>query len=152
MKKARELQGRPVISDAGRIDGPTESGETEGFGYVPIRRLKLYIENCLTEALQSAGFDPDRPDPWGVLKSSAEEVLQDMFERGLFAGTAADQAYIVKCGPETMTQTDVDNGVVNVVVGFAPLRPAEFVFMTIQTMMDQSEERRKPRSNLPKRA
>ena len=64
--------------------------------------------------------------------------MQNLFQQGYFQGSTPAQAYFVKCDSETTTQTDIDNGVVNIVVGFAPLYPAEFVIIQIQQMAGQT--------------
>jgi hypothetical protein len=63
--------------------------------------------------------------------------MQDLFRQGAFQGTTPQQAFFVKCDGETTTQTDINNGIVNIVVGFAPLKPAEFVIIQIQQMAGQ---------------
>jgi len=64
--------------------------------------------------------------------------MQDLFRNGFFQGSTPTEAYFVKCDSETTTQTDIDNGVVNIIVGFAPLQPAEFVVIKIQQMAGQT--------------
>jgi phage tail sheath protein FI len=65
--------------------------------------------------------------------------MHDLFRQGAFQGTTPREAYLVKCDKETTTQTDINNGIVNVVVGFAPLKPAEFVIIRIQQLAGQIE-------------
>jgi phage tail sheath protein FI len=64
--------------------------------------------------------------------------MHDLFRQGAFQGTTPKEAYLVKCDKETTTQTDIDHGIVNILVGFAPLKPAEFVIITI-TQISQVE-------------
>ena len=63
--------------------------------------------------------------------------MHDLFLKGAFQGSDPKQAYLVKCDKETTTQYDIDRGIVNIVVGFAPLKPAEFVILKIQQLTGQ---------------
>jgi phage tail sheath protein FI len=63
--------------------------------------------------------------------------MNDLFRQAAFQGTTPREAYFVKCDKETTTQNDIDLGIVNIVVGFAPLKPAEFVVITFQQMAGQ---------------
>ena len=65
--------------------------------------------------------------------------MQTLFRQGAFQGTSPREAYFVKCDKETTTQNDIDRGIVNIVVGFAPLKPAEFVVLKIQQIAGQIE-------------
>jgi phage tail sheath protein FI len=63
--------------------------------------------------------------------------MHDLFRKGAFQGAMPSDAYFVKCDSETTTQNDIDNGIVNIEVGFAPLKPAEFVILKIQQIARQ---------------
>ena len=65
--------------------------------------------------------------------------MQNLFRQGAFQGKTPKEAYLVKCDSETTTQNDIDRGVVNILVGFAPLKPAEFVVLKIQQLAGQIE-------------
>jgi Phage tail sheath C-terminal domain len=105
----------------------------EQWKYVSVRRLALTIEQSNAASLQSAAFEPNGPVLWGSVQAAVSDFLNQEWEDGRLFGAARDQAYFVKCGPET-TQSDVDNGALNVVVGFAPLEPAEFVIIAIAAL------------------
>jgi phage tail sheath protein FI len=100
--------------------------------YIPIRRLALYMEHSIDEGLSWVVFEPNDEPLWESVRRAVEAFLSSLFRRGAFAGRTPHEAYFVKCGPETMTQEEIDTGVVNILVGFAPLRPAEFVTIRIQ--------------------
>ena len=102
--------------------------------YLPVRRLALFIEQSILDGTRWAAFEPDGPDLWAKLRLSIGAFLQSLFQQGAFAGTRLDQAYVVRCDATTTTAAEVDQGIVNVVVGFAPLRPAEFVVIDIALM------------------
>src|SRR5579863_1500748 len=106
----------------------------EQWKYVSIRRFTLFVEQSLDASLQSAVFEPNGPALWAKVQATVGDFLARLFADGKLCGATRAQAYFVKCGPETMTQSDVDNGDLNVVVGFAPLEPAEFVIIAIAAL------------------
>jgi Bacteriophage tail sheath protein len=99
--------------------------------YVSVRRLAVFVERSMSSSVQSAAFEPNGPALWARVNSEVTEFLSGLFRRGELKGDRPSQAYFVKCGVETMTEGDVDNGDLNVVVGFAPQKPAEFVIVAI---------------------
>lgn len=102
------------------------------YKYVPIRRLAMFIEESLARGLQWAAFEPDDSSLWAQIRLSAGTFLHGLFLKGAFQGNSPQQAYFVKCDAETNTQSDIDNGMVNIVIGFAALEPAEFVILQLQ--------------------
>lgn len=104
--------------------------------YVPVRRLALYLEESLQRGTQWAVFEGNDETLWSQLRLSVGAFMQQLFRQGAFQGGSASEAYFVKCDAETTTPADRDRGVVNVVVGFAPLKPAEFVIIKLQQLAD----------------
>lgn len=102
--------------------------------YIPVRRLALHIENSLQRGLRWAVFEPNGEMLWAQIRLTVGAFMQELFRQGAFAGTTPAQAYFVLCDRTTTTSTDQESGICNVRVGFAPLRPAEFVVLTIQQM------------------
>lgn len=100
--------------------------------YVPVRRTALFLEESIGRGVTWAGFEPNDETLWSRLRSSVTDFMVDLFRRGAFQGTTAREAFFVKVDRETTTDEDVATGLVNIVVGFAPLRPAEFVVIKIQ--------------------
>ena len=100
--------------------------------YVPVRRMALFLEQSLYPGTQWVVFEPNDEPLWAAIRLNVGAFMQTYFLKGAFQGTTADQAYFVKCDNETTTPTDIDNGIVNILVGFAPLRPAEFVVIQIE--------------------
>jgi Bacteriophage tail sheath protein len=100
--------------------------------YIPVRRLALHIENSLFTGTKWAVFEPNDEPLWGQLRLSVGSFMHDLFRQGAFAGTSPTDSYFVHCDGTTTTDSDIANGIVNIVVGFAPLRPAEFVIISIQ--------------------
>jgi hypothetical protein len=115
---ARTLRGADVLADE--------------YKYVPVRRLALFLEETLYRNTQWAVFEPNDEPLWSQLRASIGAFLQDLFRQGAFQGRTPRDAYFVRCDAETTTQYDIDRGIVNIVVGFAPLKPAEFVVLSIQ--------------------
>ena len=106
--------------------------------YVAVRRLALYIEESLRRGLQWAVFEPNDAPLHGQIRAAVGGFMQQLFRAGAFAGSQVREAYDVKCDAETTTAEDVARGVVNIIVRFAPLKPAEFVVLTFQQMAGQA--------------
>ena len=106
--------------------------------YIPVRRTTLFIEESLYRGLRFAVFQPNAEDLWAQIRLAAGSFMSGLFRQGAFAGTKASDAFFVICNSTTTTQTDINLGIVNVVVGFAPLKPAEFVVVTIQQIAGQA--------------
>ncbi len=94
-------------------------------------RLSLFIQSHITADTRFAAFEPDTPALWSQLRLTIENFLQSLFVQGAFVGNQPSQAYFVRCDTTTMTQQDINLGRVQIVVGFAPTRPAEFVIINI---------------------
>jgi hypothetical protein len=106
--------------------------------YVPVRRTALFLESSLYQGTQWVVFQPNDERLWAAIRLNINSFMQTMFLKGAFQGQTPDAAYFVKCDGETTTQTDIDNGVVNILVGFAPLKPAEFVVIQIEQLTAQA--------------
>jgi phage tail sheath protein FI len=101
--------------------------------YVPIRRTAIMIEQSIYNGIQWAVFEPNNHNLWASLRANIGSFMDGLFRAGAFQGEKANDAYFVRCGlGDTMTQGDIDRGQVIVIVGFAPLKPAEFVIVRIQ--------------------
>jgi len=112
--------------------------EASQWKYVPVRRVALFLEESLFRGTQWVVFEPNDEPLWSAIRLNVGAFMQGLFRKGYFQGTTPAQAYFVKCDSETTTQTDIDLGIVNIVVGFAPLKPAEFVVIQIQQITNQS--------------
>lgn len=102
------------------------------WAYLPVRRTALFLEESLFRGSQWVVFEPNDENLWSQIRLTLGSFLNGLFRQGAFQGTTPQQAYFVKCDSETTTQADIDRGVVNIVVGFAPLKPAEFVVIQFQ--------------------
>lgn len=106
--------------------------------YVPIRRTAIMIEQSIYNGIQWAVFEPNNHNLWASLRANIGSFMDGLFRAGAFQGEKAADAYFVRCGlGDTMTQGDIDRGQVIVIVGFAPLKPAEFVIVRIQQKVAQ---------------
>jgi len=106
--------------------------------YVPVRRTAIYIERSLFNGIQWAVFEGNDHLLWSSLRTNIASFMDGLFRSGAFQGEKASDAYFVRCGlGDTMTQDDIDSGRVIVIVGFAPLKPAEFVIIRIQQKVNK---------------
>jgi phage tail sheath protein FI len=109
----------------------------DDYKYVPVRRFALFLEESLFRGLKFAVFEPNDEPLWSQIRLNVGAFLNNLFRQGAFQGRTPRDAYFVKCDNETTTQNDINLGVVNVLVGFAPLKPAEFVVIKIQQIAGQ---------------
>jgi len=122
---ARTLRGADQLADE--------------YKYIPVRRLALYIEESLYRGTQWVVFEPNDEPLWAQIRLNVGAFMHNLFRQGAFQGKTPAEAYFVKCDKETTTQNDINLGIVNIVVGFAPLKPAEFVIIKLQQIAGQIE-------------
>jgi phage tail sheath protein FI len=121
-----------VVWGSRTLHGQNDRGSE--WKYVPVRRMALFLEESLYRGTQWVVFEPNDEALWAQIRLNIGAFLQGLFRRGAFQGTSPKDAYFVKCDRETTTQADINLGIVNIFVGFAPLKPAEFVVIRIQQM------------------
>jgi phage tail sheath protein FI len=119
-----------IVWGARTMDGA--DARASEWRYVPVRRLALYIEASLRRGLQWVVFEPNDEPLWGQIRLNVGAFMTQLHRQGAFQGASARDAFLVKCDGETTTQADINLGIVNILVGFAPVRPAEFVVLRIQ--------------------
>ena len=119
------------------MDG--DDGFASEYKYIPIRRLALFIEESLYRGLKWVVFEPNDEPLYAQIRLNVGAFMHNLFRQGAFQGTKPVDAYFVKCDTETTTQADRNLGIVNIWVGFAPLKPAEFVILYLQQMAGQIE-------------
>jgi phage tail sheath protein FI len=107
--------------------------------YIPVRRMALFIEESLYRGTKWVVFEPNDEPLWAQIRLNIGAFMHNLFRQGAFQGSTPRDAYFVKCDRETTTQNDINLGIVNIVVGFAPLKPAEFVVIKLQQMAGQIE-------------
>jgi phage tail sheath protein FI len=110
----------------------------DDYKYLAVRRLASYIEESLFRGTAWVVFEPNDEPLWSQIRLNIGAFMQNLFIQGAFKGQTPKEAYFVKCDRETTTQNDINLGVVNIVVGFAPLKPAEFVILSLQQMTGQT--------------
>lgn len=108
------------------------------YRYVPVRRTAIFIEQSIYNGIQWAVFEPNDEPLWAALRLNIGAFMLRLYRAGAFQGDTPAKAFFVKCDGQTTTQQDIDAGVVNILVGFAPLKPAEFVVLKLTQMAGQS--------------
>ena len=131
----RVFPGGIVSWGARTMDGDDDFGSE--WKYIPVRRLALFLEESLFRGLQWVVFEPNDEPLWAQIRLNIGAFMQNLFRQGAFQGQTPRDAYFVKCDSETTTQNDINLGIVNILVGFAPLKPAEFVILKLQQMAGQ---------------
>jgi hypothetical protein len=126
-----------IVSWGARTMAGFDNSGNDDYKYVPVRRVALFIEESLFRGLKFAVFEPNDEPLWAQIRVAAGAFMNNLFRQGAFQGQKASDAYFVKVDSETTTQNDINLGIVNVVVGFAPLKPAEFVIITLQQKAGQ---------------
>lgn len=119
-----------IVWGARTIDG--DNDRASEWKYVPVRRMALFLEESLFRGTQWVVFEPNDEPLWSQIRLNVGAFMQSLFRQGAFQGTTPREAYFVKCDRTTTTQDDINKGIVNIHVGFAPLKPAEFVVLRIQ--------------------
>jgi uncharacterized protein len=128
------VNGR-IIWGARTLRGADESADE--YKYLPVRRLALFLEESLYRGTQWVVFEPNDEPLWAQVRLNVGAFMQGLFLQGAFQGKTPRDAYFVKCDNQTTTQNDINLGILNIIVGFAPLKPAEFVVIQIQQMPGQ---------------
>jgi Bacteriophage tail sheath protein len=125
-----------VVWGARTLQGADSLGSE--WKYLPVRRTALFLEESLYRGTQWVVFEPNDTPLWAQIRLNITSFMTTLFRQGAFAGTTPRDAFFVKCDAETTTPDDVSKGIVNIVVGFAPLRPAEFVVIQLQQLAGQT--------------
>jgi phage tail sheath protein FI len=133
-----------IFSGVGRVSwgARTTHGDdvlASEWKYVPVRRFALFLEESLFRGTKWVVFEPNDEPLWAQIRLNVGAFMHNLFRQGAFQGSSPREAYLVKCDKETTTQTDINSGIVNIIVGFAPLKPAEFVILKIQQLAGQVE-------------
>jgi uncharacterized protein len=126
-----------VVWGARTLDGA--DAKASEWKYISIRRTALMIEESLFRGTKWVVFEPNDEPLWSQIRLNVGAFMQNLFRQGAFQGQTPQKAYFVKCDSETTIQNDINLGIVNIVVGFAPLKPAEFVILKIQQMAGEIE-------------
>lgn len=129
----RKFPGAGIVLWGGR----TLSSDPE-YKYISVRRMAIMLRVSIYNGIQWAVFEPNDEELWSQLRLNIGSFMMTLFRQGAFQGSTASQAFFVKCDSETTTQADIDLGIVNVLVGFAPLKPAEFVVVKISQKAGES--------------
>jgi Bacteriophage tail sheath protein len=128
-----------VVFGARTTAGADANTAQQQWKYVAVRRTALFLEQTLYANLTWAVFQPNAAPLWAALTQEVNAFMLGLFRQGAFAGTKPADSFIVQCDSTTTTPQDVANGVVNILVGFAPLVPAEFVVVQIAQLAGQAQ-------------
>jgi phage tail sheath protein FI len=122
-----------VRLQAGRVqlDADMSEADVSLWKYVPVRRMLLSLERSLGQSLQWVVFEPNGEELWDRVRRLVTDFLLDRWQHGKLRGSKPEEAFFVRCDRSTMTQNDLDNGRLIVLVGVAAIRPAEFVIIRI---------------------
>jgi len=131
-----------ALPATGRVVWGSRTGEgadrlASEWKYIPVRRTALFIEESLYRGTQWVVFEPNDEPLWAQIRLNVGTFMNNLFRQGAFQGQTPREAYFVKCDKETTTQADIDLGIINIHVGFAPLKPAEFVVIRLQQIAGQ---------------
>jgi phage tail sheath protein FI len=135
------LRNFPIFGNIGWGARTLEGADQQAseWKYIPVRRTALYIEESLYQGSKWIVFEPNDEPLWAQIRLNFGAFMHSLFRQGAFQGSTPREAYFVKCDKETTTQDDINRGIVNILVGFAPLKPAEFVVIKLQQMTGQIE-------------
>ncbi|MGA0615014.1 phage tail sheath family protein [Paracoccus sp. KR1-242] len=129
------LNALRTVPGAGRVVWGGRTGRpTTEWRYINVRRTAMFLRKSIFNGIQWAVFEGNDERLWAALRASIGAFMEAQFRNGAFAGATSREAYFVKCDADTTTPNDQAAGIVNVQVGFAPLRPAEFVIVTLSQM------------------
>ncbi len=128
-----------VVFGARTTAGADANTAQQQWKYVAVRRMALFIEQTLYANLTWAVFEPNAQPLWQALTQEVSAFMLSLFRQAAFAGSTPSEAFVVQCDSTTTTPQDVGNGVVNILVGFAPLEPAEFVVVQIAQLAGQAQ-------------
>jgi phage tail sheath protein FI len=132
----REFPGSYVCWGSRTMDG-YDNNTKDDWKYIPVRRLTLFLEESLYRGTKWVVFEPNDEPLWAKIRLNVGAFMMRLFKQGAFQGSTPDKAFYVKCDSETTPQADINLGIVNIEVGFAPLKPAEFVIIKIQQMVGE---------------
>ncbi|HEY4018991.1 MAG TPA: phage tail sheath C-terminal domain-containing protein [Pseudonocardiaceae bacterium] len=122
----------PVSWGARTTNGADQ--DADQWKYVPVRRTALFIEESLVRGTKWVVFEPNDEPLWASIRLNVGVFMNGLYRQGAFQGSTPQAAYLVKCDAENNPQSQIDLGIVNILVGFAPLKPAEFVIINIQQL------------------
>jgi hypothetical protein len=127
----RTVPGRRIIVWGSRTLA-TDNVSAPEWRYLAVRRTALYLEESLVRGTRWAEFEPNDATLWKNIRRDVAAFMNELFLQGAFQGHTPSESYYIKCDEETTTQADIDGGVVNILVGFAPIKRAEFVVLHVK--------------------
>lgn len=122
----RYFKGRGNLVWGGRTTSPDPDWQ-----YINVRRLFIFVEKSIQQGTQWVVFENNDARTWARVIRSVSDFLTGLWMQDMLMGATKEQAFFVRCDNTTMTQTDIDSGRLIVLVGIAPVFPAEFVIFRI---------------------
>ncbi|MGB3464673.1 MAG: phage tail sheath C-terminal domain-containing protein [Cyclobacteriaceae bacterium] len=117
----------------------TLAGNDNEWRYVPVRRLYICVEESVKKATEIVVFEPNDANTWLRVKTMIENFLTTLWRDGALAGASTDEAFFVNIGlGKTMTAQDILEGKMNVEIGMAAVRPAEFIILKFSHKLQES--------------
>ncbi|KAA1248058.1 phage tail sheath C-terminal domain-containing protein [Aquimarina sp. RZ0] len=117
----------------------TMAGNDNEWRYVPVRRFFNMVEESVKKATEQFVFEPNDANTWVRIRSMIENFLTNQWRAGALAGAKTEEAFFVRVGlGQTMTAQDILNGVLNVEIGMAAVRPAEFIVLKFSHKLQES--------------
>ena len=131
----RSFSGRGTIVWGAR----TLDGNSNEWRYINVRRFFNMVEESVQKSTVWAVFEPNTKNTWVMVQSMIENYLINKWKEGALAGAKPEDAFYVKVGlGVTMTADDILNGIMNVEIGMAVARPAEFIVLKFSHKMQVS--------------
>jgi phage tail sheath protein FI len=125
----------PLVWSARTLAGNDQL--TSEYKYIVVRRTALFIENSIDRGTDWAALESNDETLWAQVRLTVGAFMNKLYLQGAFQGATSREAYFVKCDKESTPQSDIDSGVFNIIVGFAPLKPSEFIILKIQKSAGQ---------------
>jgi phage tail sheath protein FI len=136
-------RGINLIRDFGdsgiKVYGARTLTDDPEWRYLNVRRLFLNVKQTIQKGTEWAVFEPNNEQLWGNLKRNIAAYLKTLFNEGMLAGTTPDEAFYVVCDKSNNPQESIDQGIVRVDIGIAPVKPAEFINIQIQQHYDDDQ-------------
>ena len=136
--RVSEIAGQKRVIGGIVVWGARTLSSDPEYKYIPVRRMAIMLRKSIYDGIQWAVFEPNDEGLWSQLRLNIHSFMMTLFRQGAFQGATPREAFFVKCDSETTTQDDINLGIVNVLVGFAPLKPAEFVVVKISQKAGQA--------------
>ncbi len=125
------IPGRGAVIWGGRTLDGSNRYSSEG-KYLSIKRLMNFIRQSVEAGTGWTAFEPNSAETWNALRQQTDHFLDSLFRNGAFAGSTPHKSYYVRCGTDTMSEADQEQGLIRLEIGVAPIRPSEFIILVAE--------------------